>query len=701
MQITPFEERSHPNPRPRGQRDSARSQLRPAAEVRALWASVRARTRLERAATRDSLLKECQSMRREAAAGHAAICAAAHEFKSLRGPRWCGFSSLRDYCAERLGVPASTFYKWIRQAHLLREAPNVAAAHAEGQLSASALEELAQLASPAEAKALLPAILGLTIRELRQKIQEARRRSVDSIANGKESASAGTQPGQSGFSDPAVGSASSDEEGRDRLVHMRVPSLFAPYVRDTLRLAQALIGTEGDDEMRLAAILAEASTEVELTVPAAEALSRIAPRQLNRTRTVCPSPYLGSSRNSTSDGQSDQSTASMRRAATLSHSVLYSSVQHDLEHSSSEHRDSAQHAQSATSHHRPTTRDRAHFLDLSLRRLLSRRRRLHIRHEDKLLSFKNQSVHHRIGYRRFDDFARAELGLAPSTTFEMLGRAEKRRRDDPIGLAHAQGTITSLKATLLLQLPRIGAARSDLARWIAEASTLTVRALRDRIAWARRQADTDYRAWSLKGCPPPTNQELRTSRHSLRELATHPDPPALLNAAPLHSERRITFSWVLSEDTSAFMAQLLASIQDRVKREAFQNCEPWRALVLLCYQARRAWSALEKPHSRREEAILERDDWRCAVPGCSARRSLQRHHIQFRSLGGGDEAENQVTLCAFHHLIGVHQGLIAIKGRARRGGEDLDFSLGLRPGRRPLAFYRGDREITRGAVHAA
>ncbi len=605
-------------------------------------------------------------MRREAAAGHAALCESASEFRSLQGPRWCGYASLRDYCAERLGVPISTFYKWLRQARLLHESPDVASAHAEGHLSASALEELAQLASPSQAEALLPEILGLTVRELRQKIRESRQ-----------------HPDETASSDALTRTKSAKaEENRDRLVRLRIPSLFAPYVRDTLRLAQALIGTEGDDEMRLAAILAEASTEVELTVPAAEALNRICPRRFKRTR------------NAGSQARMAQTTPFSDRApaqtASPSQAALHQSVQHASAHASA--RDTAKSQQGRTS------RERAHFLDLSLRRLLSHRRRLRIRHEDKLLNFKNQSVHHRIGYRRFDDFARAELGLASSTTFEMLTRAEKRRRDDPVALAYAQGTITSLKATLLLQLPRIGAARSDLPRWISEASTLTVRALRDRIAWARRQADTDYRAWSLKGCPPPTDHQLRTSRHSLRELASHPDPPALLDAAPLHSERRVTLSWVLSEDTSAFLAQLLTSVQDRVKRDALQNCEPWRALVLLCYQARRAWSALEKPHSRREEAILERDDYRCAVPGCSARRSLQRHHIRFRSLGGGDEPENQITLCAFHHLIGVHQGLIAIKGRARRGAEDLDYSLGLRPGRRSLAFYHGERQLKRGGA---
>ena len=82
----------------------------------------------------------------------------------------------------------------------------------------------------------------------------------------------------------------------------------------------------------------------------------------------------------------------------------------------------------------------------------------------------------------------------------------------------------------------------------------------------------------------------------------------------------------------------------------------------------RAWEF--KDHGKSREAVFDRDDWRCAVPGCSSRRSLQRHHIVFASRGGGDEAQNLVTLCAFHHLIGVHQGIISIRGRAVRGSED-------------------------------
>jgi hypothetical protein len=66
----------------------------------------------------------------------------------------------------------------------------------------------------------------------------------------------------------------------------------------------------------------------------------------------------------------------------------------------------------------------------------------------------------------------------------------------------------------------------------------------------------------------------------------------------------------------------------------------------------------------RDYANFERDGWRCTVPGCTARRNLQSHHIHFRSAGGPDESWNRTTLCAFHHHRGVHAGHVGIRGQA-------------------------------------
>jgi hypothetical protein len=66
----------------------------------------------------------------------------------------------------------------------------------------------------------------------------------------------------------------------------------------------------------------------------------------------------------------------------------------------------------------------------------------------------------------------------------------------------------------------------------------------------------------------------------------------------------------------------------------------------------------------RDYADFERDGFRCTVPGCTARRGLESHHVRFLSAGGPDESWNRTTLCAFHHQRGVHAGRVCIAGRA-------------------------------------
>ena len=91
-------------------------------------------------------------------------------------------------------------------------------------------------------------------------------------------------------------------------------------------------------------------------------------------------------------------------------------------------------------------------------------------------------------------------------------------------------------------------------------------------------------------------------------------------------------------------------------------------------------------------ADFERDGWRCTVPGCTARRNLQSHHIRFRSAGGSDEPWNRTTLCAHHHQRGVHGGSVRISGLAPDG---LLFELGGPGGERYLS---GDLLFSKAAM---
>ncbi len=112
------------------------------------------------------------------------------------------------------------------------------------------------------------------------------------------------------------------------------------------------------------------------------------------------------------------------------------------------------------------------------------------------------------------------------------------------------------------------------------------------------------------------------------------------------------------------------------------------ALGIMLEHVLRVWGALDEK-VRKAHQVFARDGWRCAVPGCSSMRNLHDHHIIFRSAGGSDDPSNRLTLCAFHHLRGVHAGIIDCKGTAP---SSLRITLGVRADGPPLATYAsGDR----------
>jgi len=111
--------------------------------------------------------------------------------------------------------------------------------------------------------------------------------------------------------------------------------------------------------------------------------------------------------------------------------------------------------------------------------------------------------------------------------------------------------------------------------------------------------------------------------------------------------------------------------------EAMGGLEP------LLDHALRTWLAMEQ--RGQDYQIYQRDGWRCAMPGCRARRGLHCHHVIFRSHDGGDDAWNLLTLCVVHHQYLVHRGLIRIQGQAP---DRLVFEMGV--GR----FASGDVKLT-------
>jgi len=113
----------------------------------------------------------------------------------------------------------------------------------------------------------------------------------------------------------------------------------------------------------------------------------------------------------------------------------------------------------------------------------------------------------------------------------------------------------------------------------------------------------------------------------------------------------------------------------------------WKGFERLLLHAIAEWEA----QPRHRDPIFARDGWRCCVPGCTARRSLEDHHIVFRSQGGSNEQWNRLAACNWHHHQGVHGYVIRASGRAPF---DVTWELGLRPGREPLMRLHGERYLS-------
>jgi hypothetical protein len=103
----------------------------------------------------------------------------------------------------------------------------------------------------------------------------------------------------------------------------------------------------------------------------------------------------------------------------------------------------------------------------------------------------------------------------------------------------------------------------------------------------------------------------------------------------------------------------------------------------------------EKAHHKaaHNNKVFERDGYKCQVPGCSNRRNIHSHHLEFRSHGGCDAQYNRLSLCTAHHLWILHilHGL-KIEGTAPN---ELTFTFGpgSGPEGQPFMVYENGRKI--------
>ena len=100
-----------------------------------------------------------------------------------------------------------------------------------------------------------------------------------------------------------------------------------------------------------------------------------------------------------------------------------------------------------------------------------------------------------------------------------------------------------------------------------------------------------------------------------------------------------------------------------------------KCLVVMCQHFIDTYEAETRRPNTPASRALARDRGLCTYPGCS-KAADHVHHIKYRSRGGGSEDWNLTSLCAAHHLHGVHEGHVRVRGAAPHG---LEWKLGARP----------------------
>jgi len=308
-------------------------------------------------------------------------------------------------------------------------------------------------------------------------------------------------------------------------------------------------------------------------------------------------------------------------------------------------------------------------------------------------------LHRLRGYRSVEAYARERLGIAPSKARALL-RLERACGVCPaLRRAYRERRVSWVKAQELARVLLLEASHPWRARWVGWAPQVTFRRLEEDVECALVLHATDPQGFARTGGLPaaepgaPARWREAVGRPEGDDGAgrqTRANPTAGASYVERRRSEDARFFFVAPREVARQIRTVIAAVRLQLEERAGRPATEGEAMDAILVHALEAWGRLD-PELRRAHRVFERDGWRCAVPGCTSYRNLHDHHIRFRSAGGSDALENRVTLCAFHHLRGIHAGTIRCTGQAPDG---LVFELGLRPGAVPLLRYAsGDRVL--------
>lgn len=340
----------------------------------------------------------------------------------------------------------------------------------------------------------------------------------------------------------------------------------------------------------------------------------------------------------------------------------------------------------------PGARADAWELDTLLRAIVRLRQSLVWRQGRLLRTLATFALHRELGFGTLGEFSAEVLGASPRRTRYLIALDRRLDMLPQVRDAYRRGLVTWCQARLLIRIVRPGTE----SRWIRYARKVTVRrleavvisceietALSDSAGAAPlppvepEPGASKWHTSAPRSDTPPLPFGLDTDRQRLQQTGS-----AAAGAAPGPARHRIAFHAPID------VARLWHSAIESCRAAAGTHLRAWECLLVFIDAMRDTWENPDDPGWRRRYRILERDGWRCKVPGCTSRSHLNAHHIIFRSHQGEDDEGNLVALCVGHHQAGLHQMRIRCSGRAP---DALWWELGLRPDGPPLVRYFGDR----------
>jgi hypothetical protein len=356
-------------------------------------------------------------------------------------------------------------------------------------------------------------------------------------------------------------------------------------------------------------------------------------------------------------------------------------------------------------------------LDERFQRAISLEQRLDARVGALLAGVWGRFAHRARGYASLEAYARERLGMDPTRARALVRLERTAALNEAFARAWRTGALSWVKAGLLVPLVRADPLGGFVEEWVVWAGRVTVRRLGEDVERALALAETDPLEFRRGGGLPPEARE--GADREIRALVKEPEgEPAEVGpgaGVPLaegceEGDREIgalvkesrdntpEVCWarfIGPSDVVQLFKAVLCTVRRRMERETGRLPTAGEALGVMLDHALSTWGALDEKVAARHK-VFARDGWRCAAPGCSSMQNLHDHHIRFRSAQGSNALENRITLCAYHHLRGVHAGLLRCGGRAPGG---LRWEMGIRPGVTPrLAYRSGDIRVSTTAI---